>query len=193
MTDTAIANIDGGGAVEYSAVDGHGRLFVNGEEKNEIIAIDTAANKVVAHYPMPTCERPHGLAIDSDSERLFSTCANDVMVVVDGKSGANIASLPIGNRSDAAAFDPKRKLAFSSNGEGTITIVREKDAQSFEVAGTVKTAAGARTMAIDPETGRLFLVTADVSGGAPSNTSTAKSRINFVPGTVKLLIFDPQD
>jgi YVTN family beta-propeller protein len=193
MTDTAIANIDGGGGVEYSAADGHGKLFVNGEEKNEIIVIYTATNKVLAHYPMPTCERPHGLAIDTESDRVFSTCANGVMVVVDGKSGANIASLPIGNHTDAAAFDPKRKLAFSSNGDGTITIVRENDAQSFEVAGTVKTAPGARTMSIDPETGRLFLVTADIAGPVPAAGSDGKSRMNFVPGTVKLLFFDPQD
>jgi YVTN family beta-propeller protein len=191
-TDTAIATIDGGGGLETPAADGHGKLFVNGAEKGEIVAIDTATNKVTAHYPVPGCQRPHGLAVDADAERLFATCVNGVMVVVDGNTGANLASLPIGKGTDAAAFDPKRKLAFSSNGEGTVTVVKENDPKSFEVAGTIQTAPGARTMSIDPDTGRLFLVTADVASVTPPTTPGGRPHLNYVPGSTKLMFFDPQ-
>jgi YVTN family beta-propeller protein len=193
VTGTVVTNIPGGsGGLEYSAVDGHGKLFVNGEEKNEIVVIDTATNAVTAHWPMPTCQRPHGMAVDPDSERVFSTCPNGVMVVVDGKTGANIANLPIGRYSDAAAFDPVRKLAFSSNGDGTVTIIRENNPQSFEVAATIQTAAGARTMAVDPESGRLFLVTGDVASVAPPESAGGRPKVTYVPGSVKLMFFDPK-
>jgi YVTN family beta-propeller protein len=191
-TDTAIASIDGGGGLETPAADGHGKLFVNGAEKGDIVAIDTATNKVIAHYPVPGCQRPHGLAVDTESERLFTTCVNSVMVVVDGNTGANIVSLPIGKGTDAAAFDPKRKLAFSSNGEGTVTVVKENDPKSFAVAATIQTAPGARTMAIDPDTGRLFLVTADIASVAPPTTPGGRPHVTYVPGSMKLMFFDPQ-
>jgi YVTN family beta-propeller protein len=191
-TDTAIASIDGGGGLETPGVDGHGKLFVNGAEKGDIVAIDTATNKVIAHYPVPGCQRPHGLAIDTESERVFTTCVNGVMVVVDGNTGANLASLPIGKGTDAAAFDPKRKLAFSSNGEGTVTVVKENDPKSFEVAATIQTAPGARTMAVDPDTGRLFLVTADIASVTPPTTPGGRPHVAYVPGSMKLMFFDPQ-
>ena len=191
-SDTAIATIDGGGGLETPAVDGHGKLFVNGAEKGDIVAIDTATNKVIAHYPVPGCVRPHGLAVDADSERVFTTCVNSVMVVVDGNTGANLASLPIGKFTDAAGFDPKRKLAFSSNGEGTVTVVQEADPKTFQVAETIQTAPGARTMAVDPDTGRLFLVTADVASVTPPATPNGRPHVTYVPGTTKLMFFDPK-
>jgi YVTN family beta-propeller protein len=191
-TDTAIATIDGGGGLEYSAVDGHGKLFVNGEEKGEIVAIDTATNKVIAHYPMAGCQKPHGMAVDSQNERVFSSCANGVLVVVDGNTGANLASLPIGKYTDAAAFDPMRKLAFSSNGDGTVTIIRESDPQNFAVAGTIQTVPGARTMSIDPETGRLFLVGADIAKIDLPTAPGGRPHVTYVPGSVRLMFFDPQ-
>jgi len=191
-TDTAIATIDVGEALETGAVDGHGKLFVNGVEKGDIVVIDTMSNRVTAHHPMPGCERPHGLAVDPETERLFSSCVNSVLFVVDGTNGANLAALPIGMYTDAAAFDPKRKLAFSANGEGTVTIIREVDPQSFSVAGTLQTIPGARTMSIDPETGRLFLVSADVASVDPPPAPGKRPHVNYVPGSVKLLFFDPK-
>jgi YVTN family beta-propeller protein len=191
-TDTAITNIDGGGGLETPAVDGHGKLFVNGAEKGDIVAIDTATNKVIAHYPVPGCQRPHGLAVDTETERVFTTCVNGVMLVIDGNTGTNLASLPIGKGTDAAGFDPKRKLAFSSNGEGTVTVVQETDPKTFAVAETIKTAPGARTMAVDPDTGRLFLVTADIQSVAPPSTPGGRPHVTYVLGSMKLMFFDPQ-
>jgi DNA-binding beta-propeller fold protein YncE len=140
---------------------------------------------------MPDCLKPHGLAIDPETRRLFATCANKVLVVVDADTGANLATLPIGSSSDGAAFDPIRKLIFSSNGEGTLSVIRERDAQTFVPGDTIKTIHGARTMAINPETGRLFLVAADVGKVDPAAAPWDGPHVTYVPGSLKLLYFDP--
>jgi YVTN family beta-propeller protein len=190
-TNTTVATIDVGSGLEPGVADGKGALFINGVEKNEIVKIDAASNKVVAHWPMPGCERPHGIAIDPLTKRLFATCANKVMVVVDAQSGKNIATMPIGEFSDGAAFDPVRKLIFSSNGDGTLSVIKEQDAQHFLPLETVKTAVGARTIAIDAKTGRLFLVTATVAKKEPPSKSGGRPHITYVPNSLKLLYFDP--
>jgi YVTN family beta-propeller protein len=191
-TDDSIATIDGGGGLETPAVDGHGRLFVNGAEHGELIVIDTKTNSVTAHWPMPTCERPHGLAIDPKTKRVFASCTNGVLVVVASDTGSNIATLPIGKFTDAAAFDPKRNLIFSSNGDGTVTVIKEFDPNRFRVVETIQTARGARTMAVDPDTGRLYLVAADIDKIDPPETPGGRPRVTYVPNTTKLLFFDPQ-
>jgi DNA-binding beta-propeller fold protein YncE len=145
---------------------------------------------VDAHWSISGCERPHGLAIDLSTHRLFSSCVNSVMFVINADSGAVVAKLPIGRGTDAAGFDPKRKFAFSSNGaDGTLSVIQEKDAQTFVSLGEVKTAVSARTMAVDPDTGRIFLIAADLeplpAGAAPG------TRPKVVPGTAKLLFLDP--
>jgi hypothetical protein len=113
------------------------------------------------------------------------------MVVVDADSGANVATLPIGSSTDGAAFDPIRKLIFSSNGDGTLSVIEEKDAQTFVLSDTIKTSPGARTMAIDPETGRLFLVAADVEKIDPPAKAGGRPHITYVPNSLKLLYLDP--
>ena len=118
-TDAAIATIATGGGMEYAVAGDNGKLYVNGADKKEIVRIDTATNRVDAHWPVPGCTSPHGLAIDKAAHRLFPTCLNAVMNVVDTDSGKVVASLPIGQGTDGAAFDPKRKLVFSSNYDGT--------------------------------------------------------------------------
>lgn len=191
VADKAIGTIDIGAGLEEGVADGKGAVYVNGEEKHEIVKVDARTNKVVARWPMPGCEQPHGLAIDTQTRRLFATCVNQTMVVVDADSGATVAHLPIGRFSDGAAFDPARKLAFSSNGDGTLSVIKEKDAQHFEALATVKTELGARTMTIDPKTGRLFLVGAKVEKETPPKNSGARPRITYVPGSLQLLYFDP--
>lgn len=181
--DAAIATVNVGGKLEFAVADGTGKLFVNGEERREIVRIDTAKNEVDARWPIPTCASPHGLAIDSSMHRLFSSCVNSVLVVVNSDTGALVSTLPIGRGTDAAAFDPKRKLVFSSNGgDGTLSVLLEKDAQTFAALDSVRTAASARTMSLDPETGRLYLVAGD---------RLASSDKGIVPGSLKLLILDP--
>jgi len=187
----AIATIKIGAGLEAGVVDGKGRLFVDGAEQHDIIAIDTRTNAVVAHFPMAGCQRPHGIAVDPVARRVFSTCINKLMVVLDADNGKVIASLPIGASSDGAAFDPKRKLALSSNGEGTISVVEEKDADHFVALPDVTTARSARTIAIDPATGRLFLPAADVAKVEPPSTPNGRPHVTYVPGSTKLLVFTP--
>lgn len=195
-TDSAIATVQAGGKLEYAVADGSGKLYVNGEEKKEIVRIDTSTNQVDAHWPIPNCDSPHGLAVDPASHRLFSSCANKVLVVVNTDSGATVASLPIGAGTDAAAFDPKRRLVFSSNGrDGTLSVIREQDPNTFVAVGEVTTAVTARTMAVDPDSGRIFLVAADIdpnvaapAAGAPAGPPR---RPALLAGSTKLLFLDP--
>ena len=106
-TDTAIATINAGGGLEYAVSGNNGKLYVDGAENKEIVRIDTATNKVDARWPIPGCTNPHGLAIDTKAQRLFASCVNSVLTVVNAQSGAVVATLPIGKGTDGAAFDPK--------------------------------------------------------------------------------------
>jgi DNA-binding beta-propeller fold protein YncE len=180
-----------GGAPEFLVADDAGSLFVNINDKNEIVKIDTKTDAITARWPVAPCVGPTGLAIDAQSHRLFSSCENATMMVVDSDTGKIIATLPIGKGTDAAGFDPARKLAFSSNRDGTLTVIQEADPDHFTVLGNVATEPGARTMAIDPSTGDVFLVTARVqSAGAPKQAGGPPS-YKFAPGTVTLLIYRP--
>jgi YVTN family beta-propeller protein len=188
-SDKKIATVDIGAKLEPAVADGKGHFYVNGEQKNDIVAIDAKANTVIAHWPMPACQTPHGIAIDRSARRLFSTCANKVLVVLNIDTGGIVATLPIGAHSDGAAFDPVRKLVFSSNGDGTLSVIKELSADHFIAAQTVKTKASARTISIDPKTGRIFLVAADLIS-APTTARTGH-RPAYAPDSVKLLYVDP--
>jgi len=190
-TDSVVATIAAGGGLEFGVADGKGELFVNGAEKQEIVRIDTASNKMTANWPIPNCKSPHGLAIDPTLHRLFSTCVNGTMAVMDTDTGKKITALPIGDYSDSAAFDPKRKLIFSANGDGTLSVILEKDAQTYVSLGSIKTPIGARTMSIDPKTGRLYLAAADVATIGPPLTPGGRPHVVYKPGSLKLLFLDP--
>ncbi len=188
-TNDAVAAIEVGNKLEFAVAGGNGKLYINGAEKNDIVRVDTATNKVDAHWPIANCERPHGIAFDASTHRVFSSCVNNVLDVVNSDSGEIVATLPIGSGTDAAAFDAKRKLIFSSNGrDGTLTVIQEKDAQTFVVLGNVKTAVTARTMTLDPATGRIYLVAGDID----TKAATTNGRPQLVPGSVKLLFLDPK-
>lgn len=190
-TDTVVATLDGGGKLEIGAADGSGKVYINGEEKREILRVDTATNTIDARWPIPSCASPHGLAIDAKSRRVFSSCENNVMVVIDADSGKQIAELPIGSRTDGAAFDPGTKRAFSSNGDGTLTVIGEESPSSFVSLGSVPTMRGARTMTLDPRTGRLYLVAADFTINESADPGDFRHRYSVVPGSAKLLFLDP--
>jgi len=190
-TDSAVATIDGGGGLEFGVSGDNGKFYVDGAEKNEIVRMDTSTNKADAHWPMPGCVKPHGLAIDRAHMRLFASCANKVMTVVDANTGAVIADLPIGEGTDFAEFDPVRGLAFSSNRDGTLSIIAEKSPTSFVALPAVTTERGARTMATDPKTGRIYLVTADMTPNPSVAPADTRHRYNVQPGSVKLLFLDP--
>lgn len=186
-----IATIKVGAGLEAGVADGKGTLFIDGAENHDIVKIAAKTNAVEAHWAMPGCTKPRGLAIDPETRRLFASCANNVLVVVDAETGANIATLPIGSGSDGAAFDPVRKRIFSSNGDGSVSVIEERDAQSFVPADPIKTMPSARTMAIDPATGRLFLVAAEIAKTDPPATPGGRPRVTFAPDSLKLLYFDP--
>lgn len=189
--DQAIASIDGGGKLEYAVAPGDGKLYVNGAQNKEIIRIDTRTNAVDAHWPVPNCVSPHGMAVDKASHRLFTSCVNGVMVVVNMDTGATVATVPIGAGTDAAAFDPHRKLAFSSNGrDGTLSIIQEQDPDHFLALAPARTQVSARTLDIDPDTGRLYLVAAAIDQKA-AGASAPPRRPPLVPGSVRLLFVDP--
>lgn len=191
-SDTAIATLDAGGKLEMGVADDAGKVFINGEAKREIVRMDTRTNRIDAHWTIPGCESPHGLAIDSKSRRLFSTCANRVMAVLDADNGKLVASLPIGARTDGAAFDPITKRAFSSNGDGTLTVIAEESPHSFTVLGTVTTLPGARTMTLDPQSGRLYLAAADMKINEAADPKDFRHRYTVTPGSAKLLFLDPE-
>jgi YVTN family beta-propeller protein len=190
-TDMVIATLDAGGKLELGAAGGTGKVYVNGEEKQEIVRVDTRMNKIDARWPISSCTSPHGLAIDAKARRIFSSCQNNLMVVIDADNGKQIAALPIGAHSDGAAFDPHTRRAFSSNGDGTLTVIAEKTPNSFVSLGTVPTMLGARTITLDPKTGRLYLVAADMKINESADPKDFRHRYSVVPGSVKLLFLDP--
>jgi YVTN family beta-propeller protein len=189
--DHVVATVDGGGGLEFGLSGDNGKFYVDGAEKNELVRIDTSTNKADAHWPLTGCVKPHGLAIDRNTHRLFASCSNKVMDVVNADTGAVIATLPIGEGSDFAEFDSARKLAFSSNRDGTLSVIAEKSPESFEALPPVKTKLGARTMAVNPKTGRLYLVTADFSVNEAIPANDHRHRYTVKPGSVQLLFFDP--
>jgi YVTN family beta-propeller protein len=191
QTDMVVATVDGGGGLEFGVTGENGKFYVDGAEKNEIVRIDTAMNVDDAHWPMPTCVRPHGLAIDREHHRLFASCSNKVMVVMNADSGAVIASLPIGEGSDFASFDPEAHLAYSSNRDGTLSVISEISPDKFEALAPIKTQLGARTMALDPKSGRIYLVTADMTvDEATGSNDSRQHRYHVKPGSVRLLFLD---
>lgn len=188
-SDTLLATIDGGGPLEFGVLGGNGKFYVDGEDKNEIVRMDLTKNVADAHWPLTGCKTPHGLAIDRAHMRLYASCGNKVMDVVDAGSGKVLATLSIGAGSDFAEFDQNRGLAFSSNRDGTLSIVTEQGGK-FVALTPVTTMQGARTMALDHTSGRIYTVAADtkVNDAVPE---TDRSRYQTVPGTAKLLILDP--
>ena len=186
----AVATIALDGTPEFAASDFKGHIFVNIEDKNEIVEIDAQKNTVLAHWPLTGCDGPSGLAIDRKNLRLFSVCSNQVMTVLDGVSGKLVATVPIGKRPDAAAFDPETRLAFSSNGDGTLTVVHQDSADKYTVVQTVATAMGARTLALDPKSHRIYLVTAKFGAAPAATAEQPHARPLMVPGSFEMLVLE---
>jgi DNA-binding beta-propeller fold protein YncE len=187
--NTVIGTIALPGAPEFARSDGAGHVYVNIEDKSEIAALDLASRKVTAVWPLTGCERPTGLALDAGKERSFSGCGNAVMVVSDTRLGKSIATLPIGHGVDGVEFDALLESAYSANGEGTLTIVREApDSQHFAVVQTLPTARGARTIALDAATHRLYLPTAQFGPTPAATPETPRPRPPILPGTFEVLV-----
>jgi YVTN family beta-propeller protein len=173
------------GNPELAVADGKGHLFVNIEDKAQLVELDTKANAILHTWPLAGCEGPTGLAMDVKHQRLFSACDNQVMVVTDASDGRQVAKLSIGEGPDGAAFDPASQDAFAPNGQsGTLSVVHEDDPEHFHVSQTLATQKGARTVAIDPSTHRLYLPAAKFAAQA----LPGEKRPAMLPGSFSLVV-----
>jgi DNA-binding beta-propeller fold protein YncE len=185
-----VGTIDLAGKPEFSVTDGKGTVYVNLEDKSEIVAFDARSLTVKATWPLAPCEEPSGLAIDRAHGRLFSACSNKLMAVVDAATGRVITTLPIGQGVDGAGFDPARGLAFASNGEGTLTVIHEDSPEKFTVLGNIPTQRGARTMAMDAKTHCIYLSTAQFGPPPAPTPDRPNPRPPPIPGSFTILVVE---
>jgi DNA-binding beta-propeller fold protein YncE len=185
-TDQAVATIQLTGWPETATSDGKGKIYVNNTEKSEIDVIDATNFKVINTWPIAPGKSASGLAMDRATMRLFAGCDNKLLIVMDATNGKVVANLPIDDECDAVGFDVKMKTVYSSNGEGTLTIIKEISANKFVVAQTLKTAKGARTNAVDQSTHNIYLPTADFKPKDPKSFRPAS-----IPGTFRVLVVTP--
>jgi 40-residue YVTN family beta-propeller repeat len=186
-TRKVVATIALPGKPEFPVADGKGVIFDNIESKNSIVRLDAKSKTLTATWPLTNCESPSGLAIDRSGRRLFSVCDAKTMAVTDANTGKTLANPVIGDGPDAAAYDPAHKLAFSSNGDGTLTVV-DASKETYPVMQNLATQKGARTMAFDARTGSIYLVTAEF-GPRPAATATnPHPRPAIVPGSFTVIV-----
>jgi len=164
------------GKPEFSATDKNGKVFVNIEDKSLICVIDPISLKIVQTWPIAPGEEPSGLAFDAKNHRLFSVCGNKLMMVIDSDNGKVIAKVDIGEGVDGVAFDPDLKRAYSSNGQGTMTVIQEKNKSTFEVMENFTTMRGARTIAVNPKTHKIYLPVAEYQPAPAATTENPRPR-----------------
>jgi YVTN family beta-propeller protein len=186
-SNSIIATIPLPGKPEFPQADGRGAVFANIEDKNVIVKLDAATHKVVATWPLDGCESPSGMAIDRTKHRLFSVCDGGKMAIVDYTSGKLLGLASIGESPDAAGFDSKHGLAFSSNGgDGTLSVI-DTTKPGFPTIQSLKTARGARTMTLDASTGRIYLVTAEFGAAPPATAAAPRPRPTILPGSFEII------
>jgi DNA-binding beta-propeller fold protein YncE len=179
-----VGTVNLGGSPEFAAADRQGHIYNNLEDKNEVVEIDSKTLKTLNHWPLAPGESPSAMAIDLRHRRLFIGCHNKMMVVMDADTGKVVATPAIGEGVDAARFDPSSQLVFSSNGDGTLTVIHEDSPDKYSVIDNVQTERGARTMELDEKTHRIYTVTADL-GPQPTEPHEPPP---MVPGTFRLLV-----
>jgi DNA-binding beta-propeller fold protein YncE len=162
-TGKVAGTIDLGGGPEYAATDNRGNVFVNLEDKNLVLRIDSRGLKVEDRWPLAPCEHPSSMAIDRADHRLFIGCRSHVMAVVNAETGKVITTLPIGDHVDASAFDPATGLIFNSTGEGTVDVFHQDSPNEYSLVARIPTHPGSKTMALDSRTHQIF-VPANESG-----------------------------
>jgi DNA-binding beta-propeller fold protein YncE len=185
---TPISTVALGGKPEAGVSDGAGKVFVNIEDKNEIVALDAETLSVLSRWSLAPGAEPTGLAIDVKTHRLFSACHNEKLVVLDSESGKVVTTVPIGKGVDGAAFDPGEGNVFTSNGDGTLTVVHEDAPDKYTVVANVPTQRGARTLALDPATHRVYLVTAELPAPPAPGSEPQRGRPSYLPDTFSLLV-----
>ncbi len=195
-TDKVAGMLSLDGRPEAGTADGHGMVYINIEDKSEVVALDSKTLTIVRRWSLAPCMSPSGMAIDAAHERIFSGCRNGVIAVSDTQAAKVVATIPIGQGVDSNRFDPATGLVFSSNGvSGTLTVAHEVAPDQYDVVANVPTARSARTMELDPATHRVYLVAAELkfpAGQPPGQRQQRRFvRPSVVPGTFKLLILAP--
>lgn len=191
-TAKVVTTIPLSGSPEFAVVDAAaGRIYCNIEDKSEVVAIDPAKHEVVSRWPLAPGAGPSGIALDAAHHRLFSTCDNKLMTMLDTGSGKVVATVPIGQGPDGCAFDDKMQLAFASCGEGVTTIAKEETPGKLTVVQSLATQRGARTMALDPATDKIYLPVAQYESAPTPAPGAPRQRPKIAPNTFKLMIFLP--
>ena len=187
VSDVIVDTLDlGGSKLEQIGFDGRGRAFVNDEGQSVVHVFDTHRLKALANWPLAPCEEPTGMAVDRLHHRVFAACGNEKLAVLDADSGRVVATPAIGKEPDGAVFDPKTERIFTSNKEGTLSVLKEVSPDRYETLQTLTTRPGARTLAMDENTGRIFMPTAR-SGPAAAGGGSAP----MLPQTFTLLVAGP--
>lgn len=188
LSNKIVKTIPLNGKPEFSATNAKGLVYVNIEDKNQIKVIDANKLEVVNTFDISPGDEPSGLAFDAVNDRLFSVCGNSMLVVTNAITGKVVTTVPIGDGSDGVFFDAKRKLIFSSNGEGTLTVIKQKNKDSYAVLETVATVKGARTITMSKTTGTLYIPTAEFGKALEATTENPHPRAPIVPNSFKVLV-----
>ena len=191
-TNKVVATIGLEGKPEFAVVDEEGKLFVNIEDKSKITVINSQTMKVENSWSIAPGEEPSGLAIDLKTHRLFAVCDNKMMVVVDATNGKVITTLPTGENTDGCAFDAGLNRIYSSNGDGTMTIVQEVNADTYKVLENFKTMRGARTIAVNQKNHHVYLPTAEYNPMPPVSKDNPKPRPTLKAGSFVVLDIEYQ-
>ncbi len=190
-TGKELGNIPLGGKPEAANFDLHGNVFVNVEDKSEVVAFDAATLTVKSRWPVVGCEDPSGQGVDRANQLLFLACANKLMAVVSYVDGHPVASVPIGAGTDGAAFDARTRMAFSTNGtDGTVTMIHQDSPTSYSVVKNIASQAGARTIALDERSHRVYTVSADFGTPPAPTAERPRPRAPLIPGTFTVLVLD---
>ena len=187
-TGEVVGTIPFGHKPEFAATDLRGHVFVNLEDSAEVAVIDAKKLTVDQRWSLAPLQDPTGMAIDLKHRRLFVVGGNKLMAVVDADSGKLVATAPIGTNADAAAYDPSLGLAFSSNGEGTLTVLRQENPDRYTALAPVPTQRSARTMALDETTHRIYLPAAAFAPAPAPTPETPRPRPAMVPDSFQILV-----
>jgi YVTN family beta-propeller protein len=188
-TGTVVATIPMGGRPEYAVADGKGMIYDNLEDKNEVVALDSRTNMVTAHWPIAPAEEATAMDMDVAHHRLFIGGRNKVLAIMDSNNGKIIQTFPIGAGVDTNIYEPETGLLFTAVREGALHIFHEDTPDKFSVVETVKTEFGARNMALDPKTHKLFIDTADFAPAPAPTSEQPKPQPSPVSGTFRLLVY----
>ena len=187
-TQKVVGTLALGGKPEAGVTDGAGRIYVNNEDSSTVVEFDSKKLKQLHVWSLAPGKEPSGLAFDRVHHRLFSGCSNQKLIVLDSKTGRKVAEVPIGKRVDGVEFDPAQQLVFSSNGEGTLTVIHEDDPDHYRVVENVPTQMSGRTLALDPRDGTVYIPAADLTPPPAPTPENPDPRWGIVPGTFRVLV-----